>query len=130
MVYSREVQQITNAILKAGKGMEVTLKSPPPVDPFSGRPVGEGVDVPVNTVSVSYSREDIANQSLANGLTKLLLAPLYNGEFVEDLNKIVENKNSKVKFSDGREFYIRYSQTTSPNSDLLEPLLIRIFVGA
>lgn len=128
MSYDRQAKVVTDLFIRSSGGSEATLIIPPPKDPFTGRPLGEATSQPVYAVTAKYSREDIANPSLANGLLKVLIAPLYEGNPVPNLIDIVENKESKITLPNNKTYSIRYVTPTQP--DAVTPLLVSIFVGA
>lgn len=129
MAYSRELKQIQKAIIRVGDGAVAVLKTPPSRYPSEGNPAGTISSLEANFVAVNYTREDISDDSLANGLLKILITPLSSdGEDLVDFVEIIENKGTQVTLPDGKEFGIRHSQITRP--DGVTPLLARIFLGA
>lgn len=129
MAYNREASQVQRAILRAGDGAEAVFKTTGGTDPITGFPDGTGRTETLNFVSVNYSREDIANPSLANGMLKILVSPLkLGGEDVEDFVSLIESKGLKVTLPDGKKFTAKYSQIT--RADGVTPILARVFLGA
>ena len=129
MGYSRELKQIQKAIVRAGDGAVAVLKTPPSRYPSEGKPAGTSSVLEANFVAVNYTREDISDDSLANGLLKILITPLSSsGDSLVDFVEIIETKGTQVTLPDGKEFGIRHSQISRP--DGVTPILARIFLGA
>lgn len=129
MAYDREVSQVQKAILRAGDRAEAVFKTTGGNDPITGFPDGTGRTEVLNFVAVNYSKEDIANPTLANGMLKILVSPLkMSGESVTDFTSLVESKGVKVTLPDGKEFTAKYSQIT--RADGVTPVLARVFLGA
>ncbi len=129
MGYKREIQQAHNAIVRAGDGSRAEIITQGSYDPITGVPTGSGTSTEFYCVAVNYTREDIADPALANGLLKLLITPLKpDGIFDESFESLIESKDNKVKLENGKEFFIRHSQITRPDS--ITPILARVFLGA
>lgn len=129
MAYKREVQQVHDSIVRAGDGAKAEIVTQGSYDPITGVPTGSGASVEFYCVAVNYTREDIADPALANGLLKLLITPLRpDGTFDESFESLIESKDNKVKLENGKEFFIRHSQITRPDS--VTPILARVFLGA
>lgn len=128
MLYKREISQVLLTVLHAGNGGILKIGIPPATDPLSGIPTGPMVEHESPFVVVTYSREDISNPSLANGLTKVLICPVTkDGVPIPDFIDIVENKNAVVTFPDGKEFKILHSNVVKPDGKT--PIVARAFLG-
>lgn len=129
MGFSREIQQTHDAIVRAGDGSKAEIITQGTYDPVTGVPTGSGTATEFYCVAVNYTREDIADPALANGLLKLLVTPLKpDGVLDENFESLIESKDNKVKLENGKEFFIRHSQITRPDS--ITPILARVFLGA
>lgn len=129
MAYKREIQQVYESIVRAGDGAEAEIITQGSYDPITGVPTGTGASTAFYCVAVNYSREDIADPALANGLLKILISPLKpDGSFESNFEELVESKDNKVKLENGKEFFIRHSQITRPDGKT--PVLARLFLGA
>ena len=129
MAYKREIQQVHDSIVRAGDGAKAEIITQGTTDPITGIPTGTGSSTEFYCVAVNYSREDIADPALANGLLKILISPLKpDGTFEGGFEGLVESKGNKVKLGNGKEFFIRHSQITRPDGKT--PVLARLFLGA
>lgn len=129
MAYSREIKQVHDSIVRAGDGARATIITQGEYDPITGIPLGTGDSTDFYCVAVNYTREDIADPSLSNGLLKLLITPLRpDGLLDNQFEEFIEDKNNKVRLEGGKEFFIRHSQITRP--DGYTPILARLFLGA
>lgn len=129
MAYNRELYQIQKSIIKAGDGAELDIIINKGLDPITGFPLGTEVVSTLYFVAVNYTREDIGNPSLANGLLKIIVSPLRStGNLLDKFTEIVERKGVKLKLPDGKEFGVRHSQIT--RADGVTPIMARIFLGA
>lgn len=128
MPFENETLQLLRTILKTGNNGLITLKVPAKTDPLSGITTGQPVFHEVPFAVVNYSREDLSDPSLANGLTKILLSPLtIDAQPIPDFLSIVENKNTVAIFPDGDTFKILHTKTTKPDGKTV--LVTRAFLG-
>ena len=128
MPYKSEALKVLRTIKKAGNGGELTLRVPAKSDPLSGITLGPPVLHKVFFVAVNYSREDLNDPSLANGLMKVLISPLgEDGNPIPDYLDIVENKNTSAILPDGTTFKVLHTKTTKP--DGMYSIVTRAFLG-
>tara|TARA_R110000851_G_scaffold95639_4_gene207738 strand:- start:622 stop:1008 length:387 start_codon:yes stop_codon:yes gene_type:complete len=128
MPYRTEQRKVTNTIRKAGNNAALTIRSISSRHPISGFPVTT-VSAPIFFAQVNYNGGDLNDTSIADGLTKLVLAPLdASGNEVVDFNNIVSDKSGIVIFPNGVESSIQNTRITS--GDTVTPIAARLFLGS
>lgn len=126
MPFNQEQLQVLAFIKRAGNRQRGTIKTFKS-DPFSGKYV-EDLSVETYFTQVSLNSSDFANQSLANGLFKLLIPAISDDKsLLMDFNKLVSNKTAKFYFPDGRALSVINTKITT--SDGVTPILARFYIG-
>lgn len=128
MLYEAQIRQVLATVLRAGSGQILKLKVPAKADPLSGITTQPAQIYEAPFATVTYNREDIADPSLANGLTKVLISPVTKEmNPIPDFVNIVENKGTVAILPTGEEFKILHTKTTRP--DGVTPIITRAFLG-
>ena len=128
MAYDREKRQVANTLKAAGYGATIKVEYVGGRHPTSGFPTKiESPDI--YFTQVSYSNEDLANNSIAEGLVKILVASIdQNGQDIPNFAKIVSDKTGVVIFKDGTRMSIKNAQVTK--ADGVNPILGRLFLSS
>lgn len=130
MAYKREVDKVHRTIKKAGNNQILTFLEIGEPD----RQTGE-TPPPIPHVmyfcQLRYTNEELKNDAIADGKTKLLVSPLGpDGKPIERFYELLKNKSSKVILprTNGESIGIAQAIVTMPDS--VTPILGRLFVEA
>jgi hypothetical protein len=129
MRFKREALSILKTIQRAGYHEKVVIIIPSKRDNFSGVQVGAPEEIPAFMAQVEYTDKELADDTLANGLMKILVSPVLEdlSGYIPSFISLIRNKGTMIRFSDGRLLSIRVSRFTAP--DGVTPILSRIYLG-
>lgn len=130
MSYSKEMGKVHRMIRKAGQNATLTFMEYQEPDRQTGEtppPVGH----PMYFCQARYSNQELEDQSISNGNTKILVSPIgADGKPIENFAQILKKKTAKVILpsTNGQQINVSTVVVTSPDS--VTPILGRVFLEA
>lgn len=129
MNYRSEAQGILKTIKRAGANTQIKLIVPAAKGAFSGVSLGGDLEIMLYMAQLEYTDQELADDSLANGLMKIVVSPLMEdgATFYPDFISMIRNKGARVQFNDGRKVSVKVARVTAV--DGVTPILGRIYLG-